>query len=854
MSWTLTIGGVPVQSYVRPFSSLKPSYRGYKGIGTLSVRLVEQSPYTLDIVNESVVSLVDSGSTTFGGYVRRRVRTDLNVQNIRIWEIECQDFNSDPSDDFVPLGIGPRTVVETDQARVRWLFNTYGTRSVDATTAYCRNALAANLPPMDFQGMTLAAALNLICSYTGAQWYVDFQHRLHYFITETDTAPWSINVQSPNGTTSFPCKDFSYPDDTIDYVNTVLVIGGGVTATRYRDGTPPPAGTRRLYILQDSSLSTVSACETAGDQYLAGQGNQQSGKLTVWKAGLLPGQLLTIVNSQWSLNGAFRISEVVPRYIDLDKAFYDITFGANPISLQDLWSKQSSQIVAISGLAERLEAQEVDVTPPSVPSGLGVDTGTRQAADGSMVPYLLVSWSAVADADLDAYEVEVDRAIEGAPIVAVSASGTGGTLAAGDYVVQVTGVGAVAGETLPSGVQLQTITAGQRLYVNITAKTGCTNYKVYAKRGGALYALTTSTTGSNVEIPTEGSGAAPPTASTAVAFTNPKPFRTAGTSVVTEDVQGGVYYAARVRAVDDSGNRSAWTSPQGITTAPDNTAPAIPEGLVAYGGFRLIGANWQRNSESDLGRYQLRFAPESAPESGVPDTEAWTVLSTTSTLLVISNLDPEVLYFLQVRAIDRSGNCVTSAGDPTAVQAEANPEAGWSNTTPDWVTARPSLVGAADVAFNTVLTNILSANQINADDIRAGTLSIGGSLDTPDYLIVYDNDGDEIGRWDANGLTITDPTNPDRIVRLMNGIIEFSSDGGVSWVTAIGPEGIIADSIKLGIAPGGHNAIPNASFELTAFSTTFSRIWTLTTDWDDATSQVNLNVTTGDLKLTTYTY
>ena len=43
-----------------------------------------------------------------------------------------------------------------------------------------------------------------------------------------------------------------------------------------------------------------------------------------------------------------------------------------------------------------------------------------------------------------------------------------------------------------------------------------------------------------------------------------------------DDVPGGFGYTARVRAVDQSGNASAWTAPVTITAGRDTAAPAIP--------------------------------------------------------------------------------------------------------------------------------------------------------------------------------------------------------------------------------------------------------------------------------------
>ena len=65
-------------------------------------------------------------------------------------------------------------------------------------------------------------------------------------------------MQAPNGTTTRPVRNFSLPQDSIDYVNTVVVVGAtgtdGVDSTVvYRGGSPPAAGTSSVATLASAS-------------------------------------------------------------------------------------------------------------------------------------------------------------------------------------------------------------------------------------------------------------------------------------------------------------------------------------------------------------------------------------------------------------------------------------------------------------------------------------------------------------------------------------------------------------------------------------------------------------------------
>jgi hypothetical protein len=266
----------------------------------------------------------------------------------------------------------------------------------------------------------------------------------------------------------------------------------------------------------------------------------------------------------------------------------------------------------------------------------------------------------------------------------------------------------------------------------------------------------------------------------------------------------------------------------------------------------------------------------------VPDTEAWDRLTTASNWAVITELEagstdgvtPPTTYFVQVRAVDRSGNVVTSAIDSTATNATLDPEAGWSNdgTNEEYISAAPVLLsGATDVAYGTILTDHITASGLDAGVIKAGTISVGGVQNIPDFFIVYDVEGNEIGRWDQNGLVIVDPdTFPPspgsptaKAVRVMDGVMSFSltynpfdsADPETQWTTAISGDGIVADAILLGTAPGGHNAIPNASFELAIFASLLTAEWEASEDWATTIgTDVNVTKNTADLRLTSYTF
>lgn len=167
-----------------------------------------------------------------------------------------------------------------------------------------------------------------------------------------------------------------------------------------------------------------------------------------------------------------------------------------------------------------------------------------------------------------------------------------------------------------------------------------------------------------------------------------------------------------------------------------------------------------------------------------------------------------------------------------------------------------SAVTAGKIAAGAITALHVAASGIEADKITSGVLSLGGPTGMPDILVVYDSEGDEIGRWDMTGLTITDPNDPLLVMRLVAGVLEFSIDGGVTWTTAMDGYGIRADAIQLGSFAGGHNSVHNSGFEMsTAFIAEIVKVWTAAADWGTTIgTDVNVTKTGNDLTLTSVTY
>lgn len=316
-------------------------------------------------------------------------------------------------------------------------------------------------------------------------------------------------------------------------------------------------------------------------------------------------------------------------------------------------------------------------------------------------------------------------------------------------------------------------------------------------------------------------------------------------SIVVTDIIGATAYDFRVRASDIDALVAPWSDTVTATSLADTDAPSIPDEVTVASGFKSLGIVWSRATEPDFAFFQVRYYDVTNPT-------AYEVVQTASSRAIITGLDPAITYGAQVRSVDRSGNVQTSLVDPTAVNYLVELEAGWSVEQQ----GVPSLIFPTDLALDTLIANFISTGELSGDVITSGTIRVGG-VGSPTSVQVFDSEGNTLATWTDDGLVIVDPTDTTKALWLYGDSIQFTDaytgdPGTTDWLTAIDSRGVNAAAILFGTESGGHNRIPNAGMEMAAFPSTVrtTKTWTLTTDWDDATSQVNLKTSGASLEMT----
>jgi nicotinamide mononucleotide (NMN) deamidase PncC len=328
---------------------------------------------------------------------------------------------------------------------------------------------------------------------------------------------------------------------------------------------------------------------------------------------------------------------------------------------------------------------------------------------------------------------------------------------------------------------------------------------------------------------------------------------TLNTEVVQPNVLAGETYYWRATVVDIAGNiQQTWSPEVSAQAAADLVAPPRVGGVVIVPGMNTVGVRWDPVAAPDFDHTEVQI--RTSPSGN------WVSVLTGGTVVVLTGLVNGQLYDLRLRSVDTSDNTMNADGTAAKV---TEPEMGWVDHVSDDPTkallqATPTQLPGSALAWDSAIIGSVFAGKLSADWITTGTLGVG-KAGTSAKIEVFDANGKVMGRWDQNGIVILDPdavTGASRYQMKINDasliITDLQNPAVPIDTVRITPLGIDAAAVTFGLARGGHNLVPNSSFELGAFQTaiptTVVSTWDTATEWNAAGSRqgTDVNVTTGN--------
>ena len=216
LSITVTIGGVDVTAYIDPGSFSIQSVLTHQ-VDTCSMKLLDADALTVNDWDELIV--LDGATKIFGGYVLMPDETpDAGVG------LDKQISASDYSVRFEKVMVKKVYTNMTDYAIISDLFTTYNlaVEGFDFTT-YVESLVTH--PQLIISQKPLTEVLNYLAKIANADWFIDPDKKLHFFITEQNLAPYGIS-DNPDLVTTFPATSITKNVDGSGVVNRVEIVGG----------------------------------------------------------------------------------------------------------------------------------------------------------------------------------------------------------------------------------------------------------------------------------------------------------------------------------------------------------------------------------------------------------------------------------------------------------------------------------------------------------------------------------------------------------------------------------------------------------------------------------------------------
>ncbi|MEK3884380.1 fibronectin type III domain-containing protein [Paenibacillus sp. PL2-23] len=118
-----------------------------------------------------------------------------------------------------------------------------------------------------------------------------------------------------------------------------------------------------------------------------------------------------------------------------------------------------------------------------------------------------------------------------------------------------------------------------------------------------------------------------------------------------QGLQGGLPYTFALTAIDTSGNESEKSEPVTVTpiVGPDRTPPAVPTGVSAAPGSKVIGVSWSPVPDADLQNYYVYV-------THIATGSFQRIYAGTDTFYRVTNLTNGVEYAIEVTAVDQMNN------------------------------------------------------------------------------------------------------------------------------------------------------------------------------------------------------
>jgi hypothetical protein len=263
---------------------------------------------------EDEVRVTFDGDRIFAGHLKVVTEDRAEEPGPRLWRLEAQDYTAKLGDAIIRQRAHRKK--ESALRRIRWIIS-----YLDA--AWHLDGRDLDVPDEDVEredmfGMTVAEALDSVANEVGLRYWIDLDNVLHVEKATTTAAPFDLDNVSPNLSTTFPFREFSYRKDATELANAILVepekrkdsqwsvAQANIDAYEWGDST----GRQELFI-SDEEIRTARAAERHGDAELQRtKVYEGEASLVCFQPGIWAGMTVNLKEALWDIDAPFKVVRV----------------------------------------------------------------------------------------------------------------------------------------------------------------------------------------------------------------------------------------------------------------------------------------------------------------------------------------------------------------------------------------------------------------------------------------------------------------------------------------------------------------------------------------------------------------
>ena len=289
------------------------------------------------IIQEAGTSPVN---VIFAGEVVQAHKKSLS-KNLDVWMLECTGFESILDSTIV----SETWTNKSDRYIIQEAFAAEAPEiTVDDATI---DIIESNLY-LEAVNWTLRELLDRLATICGARWFLSHNRALYYSLETSSTppaAPFGINVEYPDNTTTFSTNVTRGAVDYRSIANYVVVEGGyasggsRVTYTAQDATSQTTYGVRKRAIVEEG-LTTTALCQARAEaEILQFKDPQIYGSFVIRRDGLAVGQKIHIEAGAQEIDGDFLIKRIQMTWENPTDTVYTVEYGFYDARLDTLLAK-----------------------------------------------------------------------------------------------------------------------------------------------------------------------------------------------------------------------------------------------------------------------------------------------------------------------------------------------------------------------------------------------------------------------------------------------------------------------------------------------------------------------------------